>query len=208
MAQVTSEAEQVAAVPVGINATPLGLFAFALTLFVLSFINAGFIVPKAGAGLAIILGLAFFYGGLVLLLVGMLEFRAGNNFTGTVFASYSAFWLSFGFLVLPGTGMLAALLKEGTFAPALGLYLLAWTIFTVLMLVCVLRTNIALIAIFVFLLLTFIALTIGTLSGAAFFNVLGGYLGIITGLLAWYLGLAGILPYVNPGLRLPVGPRG
>jgi len=65
-----------------------------------------------------------------------------------------------------------------------------------------------LIAIFVFLLLTFIALTIGTLSGAAFFNVLGGYLGIITGLLAWYLGLAGILPYVNPGLRLPVGPRG
>src|SRR5713101_1954899 len=174
MAQVTSEAEQVAAVPVGINATPLGLFAFALTLFVLSFINAGFIVPKAGAGLAIILGLAFFYGGLVLLLVGML----------------------------------AALLKEGTFAPALGLYLLAWTIFTVLILVCVLRTNMALIAIFVFLLLTFIALTIGTLSGAAFFNVLGGYLGIITGLLAWYLGLAGILPYVNPGLRLPVGPRG
>lgn len=207
MAQAATEAEQAAAAPVGINATPLGLFAFAIPIFVLSFINAGIIIPKSSVvGLYITIGLAFFYGGLVMLIVGILEFRGGNNFTGTVFASYSTFWLSFGFIVLPGTGILAALVKEGTLAPALGLFLLAWTIFTVLILVCVLRTNMALIITIVFLLLTLIVLTIAYLAGATALVPIGGYLGIITALLAWYLGLAGILPYANPSLSLPVGP--
>jgi uncharacterized protein len=209
MAEVSAESEQAAAAPAAVaNATPLGLFAFGLTLFVLSFINAGLIIPAVGAGLNILVGLALFYGGLVMLLVGMLEFRAGNNFTGTVFSSYSALWLSFGFIVFPATGILAALVKEGTLYTGLGLYLLAWTIFTVLMLICVLRTNVVLIAIFVLVTLTLLALTIAFLQGAGgnFFHALGGYLGIVSSLLAWYLGLAGILPYINPRISLPVGP--
>jgi succinate-acetate transporter protein len=204
MAQVTSEAEQVAAAPAAVaNATPLGLFSFAITLFVLSLINAGFL---ADAGFAIVIGLALFLGGLVLLLVGMWEFRAGNNFTATVFSSFAAFWLSFGFLLLPGTGVFAALVGEKVVAPAIGAYLLAWTIYVALLTICVLRTNVVLIAIFVFLLLTFLALTIGFLAGVPTLNTIGGYLGIITGILAFYLGFAGILPYINPGIKLPVGP--
>ena len=210
MAQAAAKSEQAAAAaaPVGVNATPLGLFAFGLTLLVLSFVNAGLIVPAVGAGLDIIVGLAVFYGGLVMLLVGMLEFRAGNNFTGTVFSSYSALWLSFGFIVFPATGILAALAKEGTLYTGLGLYLLAWTIFTVLILICVLRTNVVLIAIFVAVTLTLLSLTIAFLQGTGgnTFHALGGYLGIVSSVLAWYLALAGILPYVNPGLKLPVGP--
>lgn len=208
MAQAAAESEQAAAAPVGVNATPLGLFAFGLTLLVLSFVNAGLIVPAVGAGLDIIVGLALFYGGLVMLLVGMLEFRAGNNFTGTVFSSYSALWLSFGFIVFPATGILAALVKEGTLYTGLGLYLLAWTIFTALILICVLRTNVVLIAIFVVVTLTLLSLTIAFLQGTGgnTFHALGGYLGIVSSVLAWYLALAGILPYVNPGLKLPVGP--
>lgn len=205
MAQVASETEQVAAPAVGINATPLGLFAFALTVFVLSFINAGLIVPTAGAGLYIVVGMAVFTGGLVLLIAGILEFRGGNNFTGTVFAAYSAFWLAFGLLVIPGSGLLAGLVKEGTFLPAFGLLLLAWTIFTALILICVLKTNTVLIATIAFLLLTFLSLTIFYLGGGSFFQTAGGYLGIITSLLGMYLALAGMLPYVNPSIKLPVG---
>lgn len=210
MAQTAVEAEKAAeAAPAGINATPLGLFAFGLTLFVLSFINAGLIIPAVGAGLDVLAGLALFYGGLVLILVGMLEFRAGNNFTGTVFTSYSALWLSFGFIIYPATGILAGLVKEGTLFTGLGLYLLAWTIFTALMLICVLRTNWVLIAIFAVTTLTLLSLTIAFLQGAGgnTFHVLGGYLGIVSSLLAMYLGFAGILPYVNPGIKLPVGAR-
>jgi uncharacterized protein len=204
MAQVSAESEQAAAAPAAVaNATPLGLFALALTLFVLSLINAGFL---ADTGFAIVIGLAVFLGGVVLLIAGIVEFRAGNTFTGTVFTSYSALWLSFGFILLPGTGIFAVMIKENMVAPALGSYLLAWTIYTALLTICVLRTNVVLLTLLVLLVLTLGSLTIFFLAGASTFQTIGGYLGIITSFVAWYLGLAGILPYINPRISLPVGP--
>ena len=206
MAQVSAESEQAAAAPAAVaNATPLGLFALALTLFVLSLINAGLL---GDTGCAIVIGLAVFLGGVVLLVAGTVEFRGGNTFTGTVFTSYSALWLSFGFILLPGTGIFAVMIKENMVAPALGSYLLAWTIYTALLTICVLRTNVVLVTLLVLLVLTLGSLTIYFLSGASTttFQIIGGYLGIITSIVAWYLGLAGILPYINPRISLPVGP--
>ncbi len=133
---------------------------------------------------------------------------AGNTFTGTVFTSYSALWLSFGFILLPGTGIFAVMIRENMVAPALGSYLLAWTIYTALLTICVLRTNVVLLTLLVLLVLTLGSLTIYFLAGASTstFQIIGGYLGIITSIVAWYLGLAGLLPYINPRISLPVGP--
>ena len=78
--------------PVTADPGPLGLAAFALTTFVLSFFNSGLMSEK---GLPIVLGLALAYGGLAQLLAGMWEFRTGNTFGATAFTSYGAFWLSF-----------------------------------------------------------------------------------------------------------------
>ena len=204
MAEVSAESEQAAAAPAAVaNATPLGLFALALTLFVLSLINADIL---ADAGFAIVIGLAIFLGGVVLLVAGIVEFRAGNTFTGTVFTSYSALWLSFGFILLPGTGIFAVMIRENMVAPALGSYLLAWTIYTALLTICVLRTNVVLLTLLVLLVLTLGSLTISFLAGSSTFQTIGGYLGIITSIVAWYLGLAGLLPYINPRISLPVGP--
>jgi hypothetical protein len=55
---------------------PLGLAAFALTTFVLSFFNAGLVSDK---GLPVVLGLALGYGGIAQLLAGMWEFRNNNT---------------------------------------------------------------------------------------------------------------------------------
>ena len=206
MAEVSAESEQAAAAPAAVaNATPLGLFALALTLFVLSLVNAGIL---GDTGFAIVIGLAIFLGGVVLLVAGTVEFRGGNTFTGTVFTSYSALWLSFGLILLPGTGIFAVMIKENMVAPALGYYLLAWTIYTALLTICVLRTNVALLSLLILLVLTLGSLSIYFLSGASSntFQVIGGYIGIITSILAWYLGLASILPYINPRISLPVGP--
>lgn len=209
MAEVSAGSEQVeeefkAAAPAAVaNATPLGLFALAITLFVLSLINAGIL---GDTGFAIVIGLAVFLGGVVILIAGLVEFRGGNTFTGTVFTSYSALWLSFGFILLPGTGVFAMMAKENVVAPALGYYLLAWTIYTILLTICVLRTNVVLITLLILLVLTLGSLCIGFLSGTSTFNQIGGYIGIITSIVAWYLGLAGILPYSNPRISLPVGP--
>ena len=59
---------------------PLGLAAFALTTFLLSAANAGWMTKATGAAW---LGYALAYGGVVQLLAGMWEFRNKNVFGTT-----------------------------------------------------------------------------------------------------------------------------
>jgi succinate-acetate transporter protein len=202
MAQYAAETESraAAAAPVIANPGPLGLSAFALTTFVLSSVNAGWF-PGATS---IVIALALFYGGIAQLCAGMWEFKTGNTFGATAFSSYGAFWLSLGFTLLPGSGILASIGK--TAPQALGLFLLGWTIFTAIMFIGTLRSNAALIAVFAVLALTFLSLTIGFLTGSSTFITLGGWLGVITAILAWYTALAGLLSSSKSAFSLPVGP--
>ena len=113
---------------------PLGLGAFALTTFLLSLANAG-IMPAAAE--PVVFGVALAYGGLAQLLPGMWEFRKSNVFGATVFTSYGAFWLSFWAYVT----FFAAKIPVEQHGVAAGWFLLAWAIFTTLMLVGALRTT-------------------------------------------------------------------
>ncbi len=178
---------------------PLGLAAFAMTTFFLSSVNAGWL-PKSVEG--VVLGLALFYGGIAQVLVGMWEFVKGNTFGAVAFVSYGAFWLSFWYLVAHTS--LDATADDK--ARGIGFYLLGWTIFTAYMLVCALRTNGVLVAVFGFLTITFLALTLGELTGVAGMTTLGGYLGLVTAALAWYGSLAGVRNSLG-GTALPVFPR-
>jgi len=203
MAQLATERSEPVAAAVA-NPAPLGLFGFALTTFVLSSINAGWF-PAGGTN--IIVGLAVFYGGIAQILAGMWEFRAGNTFGATAFTSYGAFWLALGVIFVPGSGILDALVKSNSVNQELGLFLLGWTIFTGLMFLGTLRANMALITVFGLLFLTFLALTIGKLAPSDGITTLGGYLGVLTALAAWYTGLAGVLASSKSVFTLPVGPR-
>ena len=69
---------------------PLGLAAFALTTFLLSAKNAGWMTTATGSAW---LGYAFAYGGLGQLLAGMWEFRNRNVFGATAFSTYGGFWI-------------------------------------------------------------------------------------------------------------------
>ena len=182
------------------NPAPLGLSAFALTTFVLSAANAGLY-----SGAPIVIGLALFYGGLAQLCAGLWEFRTGNIFGATAFSSYGAFWLAVGFSLMPlfGGKNLVELAGGGT---ALGVFFLGWTIFTVLMFLGTLRTDGALIAVFGFLSLTFLFLTIGALGGASGMTTIGGWLGLITAVLAWYRALAVLLAGSTSMFKLPTFP--
>src|SRR6266705_1600997 len=133
---------------------PLGLAAFALTTFVLSMFNAGLVDNK---GEPIVLGLALAYGGGAQLLAGMWEFRAGNTFGATAFTSYGAFWLA------------VAISVQQVFIPshaAFAWFLLGWAIFTGLMFLGTLRSNVALIGVFGLLFITFLLLAINEFPGA------------------------------------------
>lgn len=193
MAQFATEMEHTEAAVAAVNPAPLGLSAFALTTFVLSAANA-----QLFTGASIVIGLALFYGGLAQVLAGMWEFKMGNTFGATAFTSYGAFWLAF------AATLQLKLVPNDT---ALGYFLIGWAIFTGLMFLGTLRSNLALMGVFFFLFLTYVALAIGAFGGGAIFNVIGGWLGIITALFAWYTALAGLLTSVKPSFILPIGPR-
>jgi len=204
MAQLGSaRSETAVAAPAVANPAPLGLSAFALTTFVLSAANAGFFSAPN-----IVVGLAFFYGGIVQLVAGIQEFRAGNTFGATAFCSYAGFWLAVGVILTPGFSIVAPYVLGRDFGTAYGYFLLGWTIFTAMMLLCTLRTNLALIAVFALLFLTFLALTIGAFNASTNWNHLGGWLGIITAIVAWYTAMAGIVNSTKAGFKLPVIPMG
>jgi succinate-acetate transporter protein len=178
---------------------PLGLAAFALTTFVLSMFNAGFVGEK---GEPVVFGLALFYGGVAQLLAGMWEFRTGNTFGALAFSSYGAFWLSFWAYVQ----FYAAKIPEADAGHAVGLYLIAWGIFTAYMFIASLRTTAAVSGVFLLLALTFIALGIGDAGAHTGITKLGGYLGLAAALVAWYASFAGVTNATFGRVVLPVGP--
>jgi succinate-acetate transporter protein len=190
MAQIATENTTTAAATHA-NPAPLGLSGFALTTLLLSLVNAG-ILPATDATF---LGLAFAFGGLGQLIAGILEFRANNTLGGTAFVSYGAFWLSF-----------AIGIQTKSIGTGVSYYLLAWGILTFVFLLAALKTNIALIAVFLFLTLTFLALAIGAFGAGSTWNQIGGWLGIITAILAEYTALAGLLNSGRSAFTLPTFP--
>jgi uncharacterized protein len=181
---------------------PLGLAGFAMTTFVLSCLNAGWF--GGGQNVAVVLGLAAFYGGLAQLLAGMWEFRKGNTFGALAFSSFGAFWLSYFFLVRFEITSIPASQVE----TAVGLYLLAWTIFTAYMTIAALRVSGAVLLVFVLLTVTFVLLTIGALGTSTEATKIGGYLGILTALAAWYASFAGVTNATFRRNVLPTWPLG
>lgn len=180
---------------------PLGLAAFALTTFVLSMFNAG-LVSKAGE--PVVLGLALAYGGLAQLLAGMWEFRTGNTFGAVAFTSFGAFWISFWAFVTFFEDQVPA---EHA-AAAVGLYLIAWGIFTAYMFVASLRTTAAIAVVFALLAATFIVLGIGNASESDGTIEVGGWLGLATAAAAWYASFAAVTNSTFGRTVLPVRPLG
>jgi len=183
---------------------PLGLAAFALTTFVLSFFNAG-LAPASGE--PIVFGLAFAYGGLAQILAGMWEFRTGNTFGAVAFTSYGAFWLSFFAFALWFEKLLPGK-DPGVAGHAVGLYLIAWGIFTAYMFIASLRTTAAVALVFALLAVTFIVLGIGNVGGNADVIKAGGYIGIVTAVAAWYASFAVVVNSTFGRTVMPVVPLG
>jgi succinate-acetate transporter protein len=185
------------------NPAPLGLYAFASTTLVLSLYN---VHARHVETPNVVIGMALFYGGLAQLLAGMWEFATGNTFGATAFSSYGGFWLSFATLFIPDSGIAAAYATgpAGQEHDALGIYLLSWMVVTFLFFIGSLRKSIGLTALFFFLTLTFMVLAISELLKKDNIGKAGGYLGIITALIAYYCGTAELLGR-DGVVELPLG---
>lgn len=177
--------------------TPLGLAAFALTLFLLSAKNAGWT-----DGTDAWLGFAFAYGGLVQLLAGMWAFRNRNVFGATTFSTYGGFWLG---LAIYTQFVSSTATSTSQTDNDLGWILLALTVFTTYMLLWSSQINEAVLAFFLTLEITEIVLFIGYFSSSSGTIKLGGYLGVLTALAAWYASAAGVINGVRGRTVLRVG---
>ncbi|WP_432557626.1 acetate uptake transporter [Granulicoccus sp. GXG6511] len=178
----------------------LGTAAFALTTFVLSIFNAGLLPVTLEP---VVFGLALFYGGVVQLVAGTLEFFKGSTFGAVVFCSYGGFWMSFWYYV---TFVAPGLPKE-TAHSATGVFLLAWTVFTAYLLIAATRVHRAMFITFALLFVTFVLLTVGALGGLVVATRIGGFIGLATAAAAWYLSAASVLSFTFGREVLPLGKR-
>ena len=194
-----STATTVAASPIA-DPGPLGLAAFALTTFLLSAANAGWMTKASGLAW---LAYAFAYGGIVQLLAGMWEFRNRNVFGATAFSTYGAFWIG---LAIWARLLFAHPLAATVANKDLGWVLLAFAIFNTYMLVWSTQLNMAVFGVFLTLEATEIILFIGFFTGNTGTIKAGGYVGVLTAVVAWYASAASVSIGIGGPLRIPVGP--
>jgi len=169
---------------------PLGLVGFGITTCILSLVNAG--VTSADA-MGVVLGLALAFGGGAQLLAGMWEFKKGNTFGATAFSSYGAFWIAFYFILHANPP------KAG-----LGVFLFFFGVLTLYLWFASFYLNRALFLLFLTLALAFFLLALAQFG--VFPNAhIGGWVGLVCGLIALYTSAAGVINTTAGRVVLPLG---
>ena len=190
---------------------PLGLAGFATTTFLLSAANAGWMTKATTLAF---LGYAFAYGGLGQLLAGMWEFRNRNVFGSAAFSTYGAFWIGLGLWVLLVANPAVAAAKTPAALAVTGTALnhdkawivLAFFIVNTYLLILSTQINMAVFLVFLTLEVTELLLWIGGFAGNSGLVKGGGYVGVVTAVVAWYTSAAFISRGMAGGkLKFPVG---
>ncbi|MCB0172660.1 MAG: acetate uptake transporter [Anaerolineae bacterium] len=157
------------------NPAVVGLAGFGLTTLILQFHNVGW------AGVGPVVWLALVFGGGAQLIAGLQEMKTGNNFGYSAFTAYGAFWIALGLLFLGNNfGVFTASTTD------IGWFLVAFTLYTVIMWIGSMRTNGALAFTFTLLLAGFILLDLAHF-GFPQLTVIAGYELMVCALGAWYV---------------------
>jgi len=179
------------------NPAPLGLCAFGLTTILLNMHNAGWF------GLdAMIVSMGLFYGGIAQVFAGVFEWKKNNTFATTAFISFGFFWLCLcGILIFPRLGM-----ADPPTATTMAAWLGIWGLFATVLFIGTFRLNRALQIVFFLLVVLFLLLFLGDITGNKQWTVAAGYEGIVCGASAMYTGLAQVINEVYGRTICPLGP--
>lgn len=180
------------------NPGPIGLLGFGMTTILLNLHNAGFF-PVSVA----IVACGIFYGGIAQIIAGILEYRRGNVFGMVAFVSYGFFWHSLiAIWLLPASGLPAL---QAPSAANMACFLGLWGIFTAFMFYGTLNSNKTLRFVFGSLTVLFALLVAHFALESATAGVAAGWVGIICGASAFYLGVAEVLNEKYGREVLPIG---
>jgi succinate-acetate transporter protein len=141
-----------------------------------------------------------------------MEFRVGNTFGSTLHCSYGAFWLSFAMFLIPSLGIHEAYAgDQRAFTVAVGIFLMAWCLLTLVFTIGALKTNITILFVLGCLTLAFFFLALAQFiavphpSAAIKVNRAGGAFAIFCALGALYAGASGIMLPESTWVRFPLG---
>lgn len=178
------------------NPAPLGLFGFATTTWLLSMLNAGwFPIVKE---LPLMMATAFAFGGVAQFIAGLLEYPRGNTFGFVAFTSYGSFWFAFALYI--------EALPHGDLSFQ-GAFLLVWGVLTALLFIATLKLNKVLQWIFGTLVVAFILLGLSHLlpdPTGPMLHMIGGYVGMVTAILAAYQAAAEVVNEVYGKTVMPI----
>ncbi|TGO33701.1 hypothetical protein BHYA_0231g00130 [Botrytis hyacinthi] len=209
------------------NPTPVAIVGFLITLSPLSCDLMGW--RGAGNNGAAGIGSYFFFGGLLMIVGGFLEFVLGNTFPFVVFISFGAFWLTFAStlqpfyyaygLYAPPGGTPVDGLKTVGFNASFGFFLIFMAVLCLIYLVCSLRTNVVFVIIFFTLVVAFSLLTsvywhtangIGNIDATQLelanrLQIAAGATLFVTSLAGWWIFFAIMLAALDFPFQIPVG---
>lgn len=163
------------------NPAVVGLAGFGMTTLLLQFHNLGLV------SLGPVLAMGIIFGGIAQLIAGFQEQKSGNNFGYSAFVSYGSFWIGLSIIWLLNYYKIYESSRTDV-----GWYLIAWTLYTVIMFIASLRVHKAMTVTFGLLLLGFIFLDLGHFS-LEVFDIVAAWILIGCALSAWYMMFATIL---------------
>jgi succinate-acetate transporter protein len=185
----------------------LSVSVFGFSVLMLGLVESHIVNPNA---LAIFIPIAMATGALGLIVGGIVEFRANNVFGGTFSLLYACFLLTTGIILKWFAPIIIDAAGAAGFGDAFGAWLLVWSVFSGGLALGTYYLNrpafIAFVLLTLGLALLGLANVIGPDDPATFLTKLGGWVFIVDGLAAWYLGWAIAVNSVMVGPQLPLWP--
>ncbi|KAI0481159.1 GPR1/FUN34/yaaH family-domain-containing protein [Xylariaceae sp. FL0804] len=196
-------------VPKLASANPLGLLAFATSLFMLALFD---LQPRGVVTNNIVISNMIFFGGIAQFLSGIIDFCAGNLFGATVFSAYGAFNLAYSLIFLPGSGIIASYTDPTTgelmpeFNQAVSLFVWQWFIITVLFTIGATRSNYILLSVLSLADVTLLLIASYFLTGNEKLLKASSGFGFASAVLAYYAACAYLYVDGTTAFTLPLFP--
>lgn len=178
----------------------LGLFGLAMVTLVASSSKLGWT-----SGTSLIIPWAIFLGAFAQLFACINDAKKNNIFGATAFGGYAFFWLAVSMSWMINLGVFGEAMKANADGSQLGFAFIGYLIFSIYMTIGATETNKVLFAIFVFIDLLFLGLSVSTLTGNEFFHHLAGWSEFVISMLSFYGSAANVLNAHFGKTFLPIG---
>jgi succinate-acetate transporter protein len=188
------------------SGVPIAVIAFGFSVIALSLANAEIIQLEAN----LFVPVAFGTGALGMLVGGLAELRSGNLFGATFGLAYACFLFTTALMLRWFAPEIAAEDAAGAsgFGDAFGAYLIMWALITALFAYGAYYINLPAFLAFVLLTLVYLGVAIVNITEPGNNTLLNitGWVGILDGLCAWWVGMGLTLNTMGPHPRIPMIP--